>query len=78
MRFGRAADRRAMAAATTLATASPIPEGPEPAWASVDFEALSEDEVVDLLLRRLRKLIALGVEPGLALIGASRLEIALP
>ena len=78
MDAARAADRRAMAAATTLATASPIPEGPEPAWTPVDFEALSEDEVVDLLLRRLRKLIALGVEPGLALIEATRLDVALP
>lgn len=67
-----------MAAATTLAQASPIPQGPEPAWAPVDFEVLSEDEVVDLLLRRLRKLIALGVEPGLALIEATRLDVALP
>ena len=71
------ADRGAMTAATSLATASHDTLEPEPAWSVSAFEALSEEEATSLLLRRFRKLIALGYDPGRALIDATHVEIAL-
>ena len=71
------ADTGAMNAATSLATAGNDTLGPEPAWSVSAFEALSEEEATNLLLRRFRKLILLGYEPGRALIDATRVEVAL-
>ena len=65
-----------MPAATTLVTTAP--EGtttPERAWGREEFEQLSEDEVLDVLLRRLRRLLARGLEPAEALIVASRVDL---
>ncbi|MGZ4152559.1 MAG: hypothetical protein ACXVRJ_06630 [Gaiellaceae bacterium] len=61
-----------MNAAEQLATTSGDEHTPEPAWAYQDFETLSEEEVVSVLLRRMRALIARGFDPTEALIGASR------
>jgi len=72
-----AADNRAMTAATTLAPASNDSSPPEPAWREEEFEELTEDEVVGLLLRRMRKLSARGWDPGEALIAASRIHLAI-
>jgi hypothetical protein len=72
-----AADTAAMTAATKLAPASTHDTPPEPAWGHEELEALSEDEVVGLLLRRMRKLSARGWDPGEALIVASRLHLAI-
>lgn len=66
-----------MTAAMTLAPASTDDSPPEPAWGHDEFEALSEDEVLRLLLRRMRKLSARGWEPGEALIAASRINLAI-
>ena len=66
-----------MAAATTLAMASTDQTAPEPAWGLDEFEALSEDEVLGLLLRRMRKLSARGWDPGEALIAATRIHLAI-
>jgi len=66
-----------MTAASTLAQASTDMTPPEPAWGHTEFEALSEDEVVGLLLRRMRKLSARGWDPGEALIAASRIHLAI-
>lgn len=66
-----------MTAATTLAHASTDISPPEPAWGQEEFEALSEDEVLGLLLRRMRKLSARGWDPGEALIAASRIQLAI-
>lgn len=66
-----------MTAATTLAQASRDDTPPEPAWGQDAFEALDEDEVVGLLLRRMRKLSARGWDPGEALIAASRIHLAI-
>jgi hypothetical protein len=66
-----------MTAATTLAQASHDRTPSEPAWGHDEFEALSEDEVLGLLLRRMRKLSARGWDPGEALIAASRINLAI-
>ena len=66
-----------MTAATELAQASTETTPPEPAWRQEEFEALSEDEVVGLLLRRMRKLSERGWDPGEALIAASRIHLAI-
>ena len=66
-----------MTAATKLAQASTDTTPPEPAWAQEEFEALSEDEVVGLLLRRMRKLSERGWDPCEALIAASRIHLAI-
>jgi hypothetical protein len=66
-----------MTAATRLAPASNDEAPAEPAWGEDAFEALSEDEVVGLLLRRMRKLSARGWDPGEALIAASRIDLAI-
>ena len=66
-----------MTAATTLAQASTDRTPPEPAWGHAEFEALTEEEVVGLLLRRMRKLSARGWDPGEALIAASRIHLAI-
>ena len=66
-----------MTAAMKLAQASPDTTPPEPAWRHEEFEALSEDEVLGLLLRRMRKLSARGWDPGEALIAASRIHLAI-
>jgi hypothetical protein len=50
---------------------------PEPAWTPEAFEALGEEEVVGLLLRRMRKLSARGLDPCEALILASRIHVAI-
>jgi hypothetical protein len=50
---------------------------PEPGWNRADFEALSVDEATAILLRRMRKLLARGVEPLDALRRASRLDAPL-
>jgi hypothetical protein len=50
---------------------------PEPAWAQEEFEALSEDEILGLLLRRMRKLSERGWDPCEALVAASRIHLAI-
>ena len=49
----------------------------EPAWGQEAFEALSEDEVLGLLLRRMRKLSERGWDPCEALIAATRIDLAI-
>ena len=71
------ADSGGMNAAPSLAAASHDSLAPEPAWSVSAFEALSEEEATNLLLRRFRKLISLGYDPGRALIDATHVEIAL-
>jgi hypothetical protein len=66
-----------MTAASTLAQASTDSTPPEPAWGHEAFEALSEDEVVGILLRRMRKLSARGWDPAEALIAASKIHLAI-
>jgi hypothetical protein len=66
-----------MTAAMTLAQTSGDETPPEPAWRHEDVERLSEDEVVGLLLRRMRKLSARGWDPGEALIAASKIHVAI-
>jgi hypothetical protein len=50
---------------------------PEPGWSRSDFERLSEDEATAILLRRMRKLLARGLEPLDALRLASKLDAPL-
>jgi hypothetical protein len=50
---------------------------PEPGWHRTDFETLSVDEATAILLRRMRKLLAHGLEPLDALRLASRLDAPL-
>jgi len=66
-----------MNAATELAPASTDMTPPEPAWAPAEFEALNEDEIVGLLLRRMRKLSERGWDPCEALVAASRIHLAI-
>jgi hypothetical protein len=67
-----------MHAATMLAQPASTDETPlEPAWGHDEFEALSEEEVLGLLLRRMRKLSERGWDPGEALIAASRIHLAI-
>lgn len=66
-----------MTAASQLAHASTDETPPEPAWGQEQFEALSEDEVLGLLLRRMRKLSERGWDPCEALVAASRLHLAI-
>ncbi|MGN6800163.1 MAG: hypothetical protein ACTHKS_18660 [Gaiellaceae bacterium] len=66
-----------MTAAIELAEASTDLTPAEPAWAPDAFEALSEDEVVGLLLRRMRKLSERGWDPCEALVAASRIHLAI-
>ena len=66
-----------MTAATTLVKTSNDKTPPEPAWGPDEFEALSDDEVVGLLLRRMRKLSDRGWDPCEALIAASRIHLAI-
>ena len=66
-----------MTAATELAPASTDTSSPEPAWGHEEFEALSEDEIVGLLLRRMRKLSERGWDPCEALVAASRIHLAI-
>jgi hypothetical protein len=63
-----------VAATTALATAPPEPA---PALLNVPLdlvESMSEDELVGLLLLRMRALLARGLEPGEAMIAAARLR----
>jgi hypothetical protein len=53
-------------------------EAPEPAWSAAAIEALDEDEVAALLLRRMRKLLRRGAEVTEALVIASRLRLPIP
>jgi hypothetical protein len=71
------ADSGAMNAATSLAAASTESLAAEPAWSVSAFEALTEEEATNILLRRFRKLISLGYDPGRALIDATHVEVAL-
>ncbi len=66
-----------MTAATELAPASTDTTPSEPAWAMAEFEALSEDEIVGLLLRRMRKLSDRGWDPCEALVAACRIQLAI-
>ena len=50
---------------------------PEPGWSRDDFEQLNEDEATAILLRRMRKLLARGLEPLDALRLASKLDAPL-
>lgn len=50
---------------------------PEPGWARADFEQLSVDDATAILLRRMRKLLACGLEPLDALRRASKLDTPL-
>lgn len=70
------ADTSAMTAAHTLPTPGDDDEtAPEPGWTAEAFEDLSEDAVVGLLLRRMRKLVARGLDPAESLIAASRAHL---
>jgi hypothetical protein len=78
LKFGRGvADSGRMIAAITQLAAAGNDTQPEPAWSVAAFEALTEEAATGLLLRRFRKLIALGYDPDRALINATRVEIAL-
>ena len=66
-----------MNAAIELAEASRDETPAEPAWGQEAFEALSEDEVLGLLLRRMRKLSERGWDPCDALVAASRIHLAI-
>ena len=66
-----------MTAATPLAEASTHTTPAEPAWGQEAFEALSEEEVLGLLLRRMRKLSERGWDPCEALIAATRIDLAI-
>ncbi len=46
----------------------------EPGWSAEDFEALSADEAVAVLVLRMRKLAARGLDPATAIVRAARLE----
>jgi hypothetical protein len=71
-----AADTSAMTAATIHAHGGGDDESaPEPGWTAEAFEHLSEDAVVGLLLRRMRKLVARGLDPTESLIAASRAHL---
>jgi hypothetical protein len=48
---------------------------PEPGWTRAEFETLSEPEATDVLLRRLRRLLARGFDPLEALRLAAELEL---
>ena len=50
---------------------------PEPGWSHADVEDLTEPEVTEILLRRLRNLTARGFDPLDALRLASKLDIPL-
>jgi hypothetical protein len=67
-----------MTAATHLARTGDENSTPEPAWTAEAFEHLSEDAVVGLLLRRMRKLLARGYDPTESLIAASRADLPIP
>lgn len=73
-----AADTSAMTAATDLARMGEDTSASEPAWTAEAFEQLSEEAVVGLLLRRMRKLLARGYEPTESLIAASRADLPIP
>jgi hypothetical protein len=67
--------------ATVATTPAPLGAddlGPEPACTAGEFETLSDEAALGLLLRRFRKLIALGCDPGEALLDATRVDVALP
>ncbi|HEU5363194.1 MAG TPA: hypothetical protein VFU56_07605 [Gaiellaceae bacterium] len=64
-----------MTAATTLAPTGDDTNTPEPAWTAEAFEELSEEAVLGLLLRRMRKLLARGCDPTESLIAASRADL---
>jgi len=72
------ADTSVMTAATTLAHTGDDNSTPEPAWSVEAFEKLSEDAVLGLLLRRMRKLLARGYDPTESLIAASRADLPIP
>jgi hypothetical protein len=61
-----------MAAVEKVAEATIDDVTPELGWTREAVEPLSEDEVVGLLLRRMRKLSERGFDPCEALIAASR------
>jgi hypothetical protein len=65
-----------MATSTALLD-EPATWAPEPGWTRADFERLSEDEATAILLRRMRKLLARGLEPLDALRIASKLDAPL-
>ena len=69
------ADTSAMTAAYTLPHPGDDETAPEPGWTAEAFEDLSEDAVVGLLLRRMRKLVARGLDPTESLIAASRAHL---
>jgi len=69
------ADTRPVTAATRSEPDAAERGVPERAWGREEFEALSEEEVVEVLLRRLRRLVARGLEPTEALVIASRVEL---
>jgi len=60
-----------MTAATTLAQAGTT--STLTPTVSDELEAMSEDQIVDLLLARFRHFVSTGLEPGEAMIMASRL-----
>ena len=64
-----------MTAVTKLVETSTDDGLPEPAWTPEAFETLSEDDVVGLLLRRMRKLSERGWDPTEALIAAGRINL---
>ena len=64
-----------MTAVTKLAEQTTDETPPEPAWTPEAFEALSEDDIVSVLLRRMRKLSARGCDPTEALLVATRVQL---
>jgi hypothetical protein len=72
------ADTSGMTAVTTLAHTDDDSATPEPGWTAEAFETLSEDDVLTLLLRRMRKLLARGYDPAESLIAASRADLPIP
>jgi hypothetical protein len=67
-----------MTASAALASSTPVRPTGEPAWTREAFEGLSTLEAEAVLLRRLRRLVAGGLEPLAALRLAAQLDRPLP
>ena len=66
---------RSMTAVTKPEETGSDETAPEPGWTPEAVEALGEDDLVGILLRRMRKLSARGLDPAEALIYASRIHL---
>jgi len=71
---GASAEDRGLMTTAPALTDEQAAWAPEPGWARDDFESLSVDEATAILLRRMRKLLACGLEPLDALRRASKLD----